>query len=218
MKSSRVSDTYKKLYHEIIEEYFWHLCNANINYCIKAEVDGKDIPIAISDKFEEFKDRAVKNMSGKGRLDRHKLASCICGALIETSPVVGFRGAVIKKGANETLALHVGLSVIRAYMMYDFLYKMSVSPKEKQKIYCYLHEHFVMQFPGNICDTQKYDVNLENALYWSHFKCQYKAGECYRYDIWAYSKIFYHLELYNQENLKKSYAEYQKKEHSKQNE
>lgn len=212
MKSGSVSDTFKLLYHEIIEEYFSHICDANINYCIKAEVEGKDIPIAISDKFDEFKDRAVINMSGEGRLDRHKLASCICGALIETSPLVGFHGAVIKKRANETLAMHVGLSVIKAYMMYDFLDKLSVSSEEKQEIHCYLHTNFVMQFPENICDNQKYEVNLENALFWSHFRCQYKTGECYRYDIWAYSKIFYHLELYNQDNLLKSYAEYQKKE------
>lgn len=215
MKSNKVSDTYKLLYHEIIEELFWQICNANINYCIKSKVEDKEIPIAISDKFEEYKDKAVRNMSGKGRLDRHKLASCICGALIEISPLVGFQGAVIKKSANELLALHVGLNVIKAYMIYDFLSKLSVSQEEKKKTHRYLQENFDLQFPGNICDTQKYDVNLVNALYWSHFKCYYKKDECFGYDIWAYSKIFYHLELFNQEYLKQSYAKYnEEKEHS----
>lgn len=217
MKSYQVSDTYKLLYHEIIEELFWQICNANINYCIKVTAENKKIPIAISDKFEEYKDRAAKNMSGERRLDRHKLASCICGALIEISPLVGFQGAIITKKANEKLALHVGLNVIKAYMMFDFLDKLSVSHEEKQAIHHYLKENFDLQFPGNICDTQKYDVNLENALYWSHFECDYKKGECFRYDIWAYSKIFYHLELYNQEYLEQSYAKYnEEKEHSKQ--
>lgn len=215
MKSSRISDTYKLLYHEIIEELFWHICKANINYCIKTEFEGEEIPFAISRKFDEYKDRAVKNMAGK-RLDRHKLASCICGALIEIRPLVGYNGAMIPKRANELLALHVGLNVIKAYMMHAFLNGVHASPEEKQEIHCYLKENFDMQFPKNICDAQKYDVNLVNALYWSHFKCSHTPDECYRYDIWAYSKIFYHLELCNQANLEKSYREYQEKARAKQ--
>lgn len=211
MKSYKISDTYKLLYHEIIEEFLWYACNANINYCVRAKTEQQETPIAIGYKYEEYKDKALKNMAGK-RLDRHKLASCICGALIEVRPLVGFQGAVIKKRANEILALHVGLNVIKAYMMYDFLDKLDVPQEEKQKIHHYLQENFDMQFPGKICDSQSYEENFQNALYWSHHECRYSDDECFDYDIWAYSKIFYHLELYNQDHLKESYEEYLKKE------
>ena len=57
-----------------------------------------------------------------------------------------------------------------------------------------------MKFPDyneNICDEQKYEANLLNSLYWTHQKCHITSSECFCYDIWAYLKIYYHLELYN---------------------
>lgn len=211
MKSYKISDTYKLLYHEIIEELLWYACNAKMNYCVRAKTEKQETPIAIGYKYEEYKNKALANMTGE-RLDRHKLASCICGALIEVRPLVGVQGAVILKRANEILALHVGLNVIKAYMIHALLDKLDIPQEEKQKIHHYLKENFDMQFPENICDSQSYEKNLENALYWSHHKCNYLDGECFNYDIWAYSKIFFHLELYNQGFLKKCYEEYLKKE------
>ena len=54
-----------------------------------------------------------------------------------------------------------------------------------------------MQFPDNICDAQKYDKNLANALYWSRQSRGDLGNKLSRFDTWAYAKIFYHLELYN---------------------
>lgn len=195
-----LSDTYKLLYKTIIEDLLAQICNSDINYCVR---DDK-IPYEIGEKFEEYKDRATSNMSGKW-LDRHKLASCICGAIIEVRPLTGYNGAVILKKANEILALNVGMAVLKYYMMYD----LSCSPDA----YEYLKEKFELRFPTleeNICDTQEYEKNLYNALYWSHKTCSITNKECFCYDIWAYSKIFYHLERYNKEFLDKVYAQYTK--------
>lgn len=208
MNNESPSDTYKLLYHQIIDPLFFEICNNNNNYCVKHKVDKDEIPIAIWKKFEKYKNNALKKMSGK-RLDRHKLASCICGAIIEIKPLEGFNGAEIRKNANEILALHVGLNVIKFYMMFEFT-KEFTSQKRKNVIQ-YLKENFDIRFPGlqeNICDTQEYIENLSNALYWSHHYCSIKHDECFHYDIWAYSKIFYHLEIYNQNILKNVYEKY----------
>lgn len=75
MKSYQPSDTYKLLFNHIIGELLEQICSQSQNYCVQND----KIPFLIGEKFEEYKSRALKNMSGK-RLDRHKLASCICGA------------------------------------------------------------------------------------------------------------------------------------------
>lgn len=212
MHNSQPSDTYKKLYYEIIDPLLAQICSNDINYCIKNEAAEMPVQIAIWHKFEEYKDKALVNMSGE-RLDRHKLASCICAAIIEIRPLTGSNGAKIVKRANEFLALYVGLNVIKAYMIFDFLEKEHILPEKRVQINNYLKDNFDMQFPDNICDTQKYKVNFANALYWSHQDCEFKNAECFHYDIWAYSKIFYHLELYNNEHLKSAYQKCVKGSH-----
>lgn len=214
MNIDQPSDTYKKLYYEIIDELFAQICQSNINYCIKDKENDMPMPIAIWNKYEEYKANALKNMSG-ARLDRHKLAFCMCGAIIEIKPLCGFNGAVIVKRANELLALYVGLNMIKAYMIYDFCNKLNIQLQEKQQVNHYIKEHFDMQFPQNICDTQKYKDNFANALYWSHQNCSYKRAECFNYDIWAYAKLFYHLELYNFCYLEQAYQSYLNLHHNR---
>lgn len=200
--------TYKLLYNKIIEDLLFQICNSNINYCVRYQKGEDEIHIAIWKKYSEYKRRALAGMSG-GRLDRHKLASCICGAIIEVKPLTGLNGAAIVKNANEIFALHVGLAVIKFYMMYDYAHRADrqVDPKA---VY-YIKEHFVMRFPENICDTKQYEKNMYNALYRSHYICDIKKGECFPYDIWAYAKIFYHLELYNQPYIEEAFKNYQEK-------
>lgn len=75
----------------------------------------------------------------------------------------------------------------------------------------YMKDNFNMKLPSledNICDKHSYVTNLIIALFKTHGLCNSKKSECFHYDIFAYSKIFYHLELYNRENLKKCYQEY----------
>lgn len=208
---SQPSHTYKLLYYDIIEELLFQVCSNNINYCVQYKIGGDEAPIAIWKKFEAYKAKALENMAGS-RLDRHKLASCICGAIIETRPLTGLNGARILKNANEIFALYVGLTVLKYYMTNDLtMHLKNTDPELQSKANHYLRETFSMKLPSmaeNICDTQAYEKNLSYALYRTHENCPVSGKECFHYDIWAYAKIFYHLEMYNREALLKLYQEY----------
>ncbi len=203
MKNNKPSDTYKRLYHDIIEEIICVICNSNINYTVPYEIDGDVLPIALWKKFEEYKEKALENMAG-ARLDRHKLASCICGAVLELKPLIGYNGAQILRDANEKLALFVGLGVIKSYMMYDL-----AKDKDQLSEFKYfkndLKKLFEIKFPDPVCDTQEYRKNLTNALYRTRKKCDIVGRSCLHYDIWIYAKIFYHLELHNKNIIEDAY-------------
>lgn len=147
----------------------------------------------------------------KDRLDRHKLASCICGAVIDAKPLIGYNGAKIPKNSNEALALYVGLSVIKFYMMHSFICELDLTQKTEEKTLKYLREKYNMRLPGSdeqICDEQAYQTNLINSLYWTHRHCKITNQKCFSYDTWAYSKIFYHIELYNRPYFEKFIQDY----------
>lgn len=202
-QSNKPSETFIFLYQYIIQELFAQICKKYKNYSVKPNFKNEDIHIAIWKKFEEYKRKALLNMCGS-RLDRHKLASCICGAIIEIKPLVGFNGAKINKYANEILALQVGLDVIKVYMIRD----LCISGKNRNTIIKYMKENFNMNFPTlefNVCDKHDYATNLRTALYNTYHLCDIKGNECFHYDILAYSKIFYHLELYNRNEFKSTY-------------
>ena len=93
-------------------------------------------------------------------------------------------------------------------MMCDFLRHERLDEIDRIKVLKQLKENFKMKFPSideNICDTRNYKDNLYNSLFWSHHKCEITQKECFHYDIWAYAKVFYHLELYNIQNLNEAY-------------
>lgn len=199
MKNYIISDTYKDLYDYVIGRLLSEICQSNKNICVRSQ----EIPYIIGEKFDEYKIKTTKNMIGT-RLDRHKLASCICGAIIEAKPLVGFNGANIRKNANEIFALYVGLYVIKYFMIYADVENQCIPNELKETFVEYLRENFDMKFPDfkeKICDEQDYLDNLVNSLYWSHQECKISNSECFRYDIWAYSKIYYHLEIYNRNSF-----------------
>lgn len=206
---NKPSETYKRLYHEIIEDIFFQVCSNGINYCIKEQVGGNSVPIAIWLKYEEYREKALREMRGT-RLDRHKIASCMCGAILEVQPLVGYNGAQILRNANEAVALYVGLNVVKFYIIQSLLGTIEDSFKQ-QTAKMHLRDHVEMQFPPNICDTNQYRQNLANALYRTHQKCDISRNECFRYDIWAYAEIFYHLERYNWPTIRTAYEEYMSK-------
>lgn len=209
MKSLQPSNTYKMLFNHIIGELLSQICERMPNYSVR----NQKVFYELGDKFDEYRRRANGHMS-RSRLDRHKLASCICGAIVEIQPIVCVTGGDAQK-ANSLFAICVGLNVIKFYMMYDLLNHLDASSDSKKRLKLYLRDHFDMQMPAideNICDTQEYQTNLINALYWTHHKCEYKKKECYHYDIWAYAKIFYHLELYNKPRFESVFEEYRKNE------
>lgn len=126
--------------------------------------------------------------------------------------MTGFKGAKILKNANEIFALYVGLTVLKYYMTNDLTkHLQNTDPELRIKVNNYLRETFSMKLPSmaeNICDTQAYEKNLSYALYRTHETCPVTGKECFYYDIWAYAKIFYHLEMYNRKPLQKLYQEY----------
>lgn len=207
-QSDKLSETFVFLYENIIQDLLSKICTNDNNYYIKYEI-GNDLMLVMGEKFEEYKEKALSNNS-TNRIDRHKLASCICGAIIEVRPLEGHNGVKINKYANEILALHVGLYVIKAYMIYDLEF-----PVEDRSMYIkYMVDNFNMEFPSvecNISPKRDYYTDLLNTLFNTHNLCDIKGNECFHYDILAYSKIFYHLEVYNRENIKRVHQECLKK-------
>lgn len=212
MNEKQPSDTFIKLYNYIIVDLITQICNSNRNYCVKEKINGDILFIALWKAYHKYESEASANMSGS-RLDRHKLAACICGAITELQPIIGLNGVKISQSANELLALHTALGVIKSFMMKD-VYENSNAPTEiKNEINIYLKEKFEMCFPHleeNICDSQEYRKNIVNALFWCRRKCYIISRDCFQYDIWAYSKIFYHLERYNKPFFDKCIQEYLK--------
>lgn len=199
------SRTYKILFNDIIGPCLSQILNKYPNYCLRS----RNVPYEIERKYEEYKKNASKCMENP-KLDRHKLASCICGAIIEAQPIAYLSEDKIPQRVNEILALGVALGVIKYFMMYDIVFELSAS-EEKQKVKKYLVDNFEIILPDlddNICDTQEYAQNLFNALLWTHHKCNKIGRECFHYDIWAYSKIFYHIELINKSRLNEIYIRY----------
>lgn len=209
MTNHNLSTTYKFLYDYIINDLLSQICN-DIRFCVRSD----NIPFIIGESFEKYRNQAIKKMT-KDRLDRHKLASCICGAIIDAKPLVGFNGAQIPNNANEALALYTGLSVVKFYMMYSSIFSLNLTTESEYKAVKHLRECYNMKFPDyneNICDEQEYEKNLINALYWTHQKCNIVNRSCFCYDIWAYSSIYYHLELYNKPYFDNFLQEYIKKQ------
>lgn len=59
-----------------------------------------------------------------------------------------------------------------------------------------------------------YFALMENALFWSHHMCEMLKKECFHFDIWAYAKLFYHLELYNRPFISEAYHAFKEQEKS----
>lgn len=213
MKDNHPSDTFIKLYNDIIVELLSQVCN-KLDYCIEPQINGNFLPTAMWKVYQKYETEALNNMSSD-RLDRHKLASCICGTIIKLRPVVSINETSGYKSVNEYVALYVALSVIKAFMMEDVVReneKSIITPEIKNEIKTYIKNNFSMSLPPldkNIRDAQSYEKNMINALYWCHRICPtIKTKECFQYDIWAYSKIFYHLEIYNKPFLEKCWQNY----------
>ncbi len=210
MKREHPSDTYKELYYQIIDEVLNTICNAEPgNYCVKTRIDNISVQYAIERKFESYKEKARRYMEKEGNLDRHKLAACLCGAIIEVQPLC-LRNPEGWTTINEIAAMNMGLIIVEYYMRDDFVKTLNVPKEEQLKIITHFENDFHMSFPETICDVKSYGKNLVNALFRSHSKCEeyYNGKECFRYDIWAYAKIFYHLELYNRKFMQDSYDRY----------
>lgn len=205
MKLNQLSDTYQDIYINIIGPVMTDILKAQRSLCVKDTQFIYDIGIS----YSKYKKSTLKRMSGD-RLDRHKLSSCVCAAIIETKPLVTCNGCLNITNANEALGLAAGLGVLKHYMIYALLEKSDIPKEQLKKTHDYMMSNFSINLPSakeNVCDLQIYLNNIINALSWTHDYCNYKKSECFRYDIWAYATIFYHLEVYNKPFLVKFYNE-----------
>ena len=214
MNNIKPSKTFRYLYKHIIEEVFSEICQRNLNYSIEYKIKNIPIHYAIYEKFEEYRKITAANMAGN-RLDRHKLASCMCGTILELRPIVPYNGATPVKKANEFVALSISLAILKHYMIDDLIESSIKSGKltsEEEKIcHNYLASNFYINFPSakeNIRDLCEYNVIITNALLFNNKECTYKSGKCLQYDVWAYSLLFYHLELYNRDILNNKFEEF----------
>lgn len=141
------------------------------------------------DIFNSLYNQAVKCIRSN-RLDRHKIASCMCGAIIQAKPLTyHYNCKKPDTGLNEILAIQAGLDILKMFMLDD--YKMADA--RHQEIY----KSFPMRFPDIVvCDKNSYGNNLVSALSRTG-KCYKRNEPCTKFDIWAYAKIFYHIELHN---------------------
>lgn len=187
--SYKPSDTFKLLNNQIIEELIYQMLDKDDTLSLNVD-NNKNPCIEIARRFERYRSEAVKFVKSN-RLDRHKLAACICISIVEVNPLKDTKG----KGSNELLAIYTALNIIKLYMMFD----LSKKDADKERLE-FIKEKFDMECPpleDNIRDTKSYRVNLVNALKRTQIYCKDAAMKCSKFDIWAYADIFYHLEVYN---------------------
>lgn len=200
---NQLSDTFQDIYKNVIGPVITDFLTAEKTFCVK----NKQFIYEIGKCYSKYKDSVTNRMSGD-RLDRHKLSSCVCAAIIEAKPLITCNGCQIIENANEALGLSAGLGILKHYMIYSLLKESDIAEKQLKNTYHYMMSNFSVTSPPleeNICDLQVYLCNIINALSWTHERCIYKNSECFHYDIWAYATIFYHLEIYNKPLLEKFY-------------
>lgn len=155
--------------------------------------------------YDDLRYSAAKCIKSE-RLDRHKLAACICWATIAGKPLVYRMGYKVKiNNLNENFAVHMGLAVLKTFLIFDTFNGRKDLSSSEQSFKNYIIDNFDMEFPPieeNICDKTTYETNLVNAL--SRINKCFKNNDipCGKFDIWAYSKIFYHLDIHNTSRFK----------------
>ena len=132
------------------------------------------------------------------RLDRHKLAACICAAIINVRPLIEKNGEPVGEDveyANDSLAVWVSMEVLQKTMLHKMSEKISkkeIADDFKKKLY----KEYRMKFPpDSYGDKGDYFKNLCNDIG--------RARD--HFDIFAYSRVFYHLEMVNRVYILKDY-------------
>lgn len=96
MTTRKPTIPFRQMYYHTADDYISKICKNTTNYAVLPSVDKKDIVEIIWRKYEEYKAHMLKTVTS-GRLDRHKIAACLCGAIVATKPLVGRNGAEIAK-------------------------------------------------------------------------------------------------------------------------
>ena len=190
-------DDYDKLKRRVIEKIASDMQNEDSSLVFTARVNeiGSFVENSVHHRLlntiNTYEDYMRSYMpSDRVKLDGHKLASCICGAICDVKPLQQDTTATGRKlrFPNEALALFSALKYLRPFIITHFLDKYPMYKNMRNRILT----DFNVSFPEElICDKRSYVDNLLAALHRS------KA-----YDVFAYAKIFYHIDLYNINKLK----------------
>lgn len=219
MMENQSKDSHTFLWNDVIRKILYYISESGLNYYIN---DPQHVRHLISNKIDEYVEMTKKSMCKNGEdisqihIDRHKFASCVCGAIIEVRPI-GKVGKQWVRNTNELVALQVGIIILQRNIIFDFINTSDVSDEDKVPMTQFFKENFKMQFPSikeNICEKQDYAAGLCADLSRTYHDCKYKKDRCFHFDVFAYSKIFYHLEMKNREQLNDLYQDYINAKHT----
>lgn len=123
------------------------------------------------------------------RMDRHKVASCMAGAILKVG-ILSQPKNIDPKGrkmisyfANETLAAFSGLAIVKAFIRADKNNEIGYSNEILEKKDKFLEEGFIFPSP-----TQ------DDFLPWLIYA--FSDSKNTKYNVMAFSNIFYLLEAY----------------------
>lgn len=210
---SQSKDNHTFLWNNVIRQILYCISESGLNYCIN---DPQNVRHSINNEIDEYVKMTKMSMCKNEEdinnihIDRHKFASCVCGAIIKVRPI-GKVGKQWVRNTNEIVALHAGIIILQRNMIYDFINTLNISEEDKVPLTQFLNKNFKMRFPStleNICEKQNYDEGLCSDLSRTYHYCDCKKGICFHYDVFAYSKIFYHIEMKNREQLNDLYQDY----------
>lgn len=210
---SQSKDTHTFLWNDVIRKVLYYISESGLNYCIN---DPQNVRQSIYNKIDEYVEMTKQSMCKNGEdinnihIDRHKFASCVCGAIIAVRPI-GRVGKQWVRNANEIVALQAGTIILQRNVIYDFIEAKNVSEEDKVPMTQFFKEKFKLNFPSkdeNLCEKKDYVEGLCADLSKTYHYCKHKNATCFHYDVFAYSKIFYHIEMKNREQLNDIYQSY----------
>ena len=158
------------------------------NLRVTLTYDLEKILANIKEQYSVYKTMYKKDLEDTmdGKLDRHKLASCLCGAVIKTQPfgnAIGDAELVACRYPNELLAFWCGLNLLKVFLIED--YSLDVIQRN----------YIVSQYP-KLPDTTKDKRGYLACAVYSLADLRTKEPN-YGYDFLGNSDRFFHIERYN---------------------
>lgn len=188
-------DQFDILYDTFAKPLIDEMCSNN------SLVVAKDYEKCKANIYKEYESMRIKyrsavfNKEETELLDRHKVASCICGAILKCSVIDKtelIKRIINEKGAvetyfyyvNEAVAFMFASKVLMVFMMND--YSLDI---ETQKV---IYSQFPIM-PQTNCS--KVSVFYNVLFNMSQIKDNYQIG-IENYDMYSYAMFFYFLECY----------------------
>ena len=167
----------------VINLRLWNY-EARMKQCMRGGGNGK------SDKTDEI------------NLDRHKFASCLCAAAMESQVIIGRADDKSKGYANEIMAFDMGIEYLYHAMLEEIADDHGLGYEQKIAFKSDAIKNYGLVYPdGHRCDEGDYRKNIIHDLRNTYERCIHKGAVCHHFDLFAYSRIYYHLEECNRNAL-----------------